>query len=115
MNLEEAWRIYNEDVLLGDANGKCIALMRIVGLLEAAQKEEIEPGMPIVKVTCPCCGASLEIMNGDDPGEIAVFGVEKKSWEKPNEYGELPGDICCQRATGEFCYEHNPANYGGKR
>jgi hypothetical protein len=34
-----------------------------------------------------------------------------KPWEQPNEFGELPGSICCQRATGKFCYEHDPANY----
>ena len=34
-----------------------------------------------------------------------------KPWLKANEYGELPGDICCQRAAGKYCYEHNPANY----
>lgn len=36
-----------------------------------------EPGEPIVKVDCPCCGAALEIEHGDEPGEIAVIGTEK--------------------------------------
>ena len=35
-----------------------------------------------------------------------------KPWMKPNDFGELPGDICCQRATGPYCYEHDKANYG---
>ena|ERR1041385_7955651 len=26
---------------------------------------------------------------------------------RPNEYGELPGDICCQRSAGERCFEHS--------
>jgi hypothetical protein len=36
---------------------------------------------------------------------------KRKPWEQPNEYGEPPGGLCCQRATGKFCYEHDPANY----
>jgi len=36
---------------------------------------EIEPGEPICKVTCPCCGANLEIEHGDDEGELAVVGI----------------------------------------
>lgn len=32
-------------------------------------------------------------------------------WNQPNEYGEVPGDICCQRAASPRCYEHDPANY----
>jgi len=33
------------------------------------------------------------------------------SWEKPNENGEKPGDICCLRASGGVCYDHDPKNY----
>ena len=32
-------------------------------------------------------------------------------WIGANEHGEIPGDICCQRAMGEFCYEHDRMNY----
>lgn len=32
-------------------------------------------------------------------------------WNEETEYGERPGGMCCQRAAGEFCYEHDPANY----
>ncbi len=32
-------------------------------------------------------------------------------WLQPSENGERPGDICCLRATGKFCYEHDPRNY----
>jgi hypothetical protein len=35
-------------------------------------------------------------------------------WKKANSSGELPGDICCLRACGGVCYEHNPFNYRGK-
>ena len=31
-------------------------------------------------------------------------------WTLPNEYGEHPGDLCCQRSGGR-CWEHNPANF----
>ena len=34
-----------------------------------------------------------------------------KPWLKANECGEMPGDICCQRAIGKYCYEHDPVNY----
>lgn len=39
---------------------------------------EPEPGEPIVKVTCPCCGAELEIAHGDDAGEIGVIGTARR-------------------------------------
>ena len=32
-------------------------------------------------------------------------------WNQPNDNGENPGDICCQRASGDRCYEHNFRNY----
>ncbi len=32
----------------------------------------------------------------------------RRIWELANDHGELPGEICCERATGEFCYEHTP-------
>lgn len=35
---------------------------------------DIEPGTPIVNITCSCCGASLEVVYGDDEGEIGVIG-----------------------------------------
>lgn len=31
-------------------------------------------------------------------------------WELPNDCGEWPGEICCQRAGG-YCWEHDPKNY----
>lgn len=34
-----------------------------------------------------------------------------KPWLEPNNHGEKPGDICCQRSAGEYCYEHDPKNY----
>jgi hypothetical protein len=34
-----------------------------------------------------------------------------KPWGKENEDGQLPGDICCQRAGGGVCYEHDPSSY----
>lgn len=36
---------------------------------------QIEPGHPICKTSCPCCGAHLEVTHGDDPGEIACVGT----------------------------------------
>jgi len=43
--------------------------------------------------------------------------IEYKStppWKEPNSHGERPGDICCLRACGGVCYEHDPLNYRGK-
>lgn len=37
--------------------------------------------------------------------------IDQKPWEKPNDHGELPGGICCQRASGKYCFEHDPSNY----
>lgn len=42
---------------------------------------------------------------------VAILFNRQLPWEKTNEHGERPGDICCQRATGRFCYEHDPANW----
>lgn len=36
---------------------------------------------------------------------------ERDPWELPNEYGEMPGGICCQRSVGKFCYDHDKNNY----
>jgi len=35
----------------------------------------------------------------------------ERPWNQPNERGEGPGDICCQRSMGGCCHEHNPANH----
>lgn len=32
-----------------------------------------------------------------------------KPWGQESD-GEMPGGLCCQRATGQYCYEHDPAN-----
>lgn len=32
-------------------------------------------------------------------------------WNQKNECNEKPGDICCLRASGLWCYEHNPKTY----
>lgn len=37
--------------------------------------------------------------------------LEEAPWAKANDHGEAPGDICCQRAAGRYCWEHDPANY----
>ena len=39
----------------------------------------------------------------------------KAQWNQPNDYGERPGDICCMRATGKRCYEHDYRNYNKKK
>lgn len=39
------------------------------------------------------------------------FKEPKDPWEQSNDNGELPGDICCQRASGKYCFEHDPDTY----
>lgn len=39
------------------------------------REAEIEPGQFIVDVSCPCCGAQLEIEHGDELGQLAVVGT----------------------------------------
>lgn len=39
------------------------------------------------------------------------MGIIRKPWLEPNAHGESPGDICCQRAVGKHCHEHDPQNY----
>ena len=43
---------------------------RIIQVLNAMS------GEPILEAICPCCGASLEVEYGDDPGEISVIGTK---------------------------------------
>lgn len=49
------------------------------------------------------------VLNNAGLGPISK--KSEKPWEQPNGHGELPGDICCQRACSEFCYEHDRDNY----
>lgn len=42
-----------------------------------------EPGQPIGRVSCPSCGASLQIEHGDDPGEIAIISGQPEPEEAP--------------------------------
>ena len=32
-------------------------------------------------------------------------------WWQPNSHGEMPGGLCCQRAAGKYCYDHDYTNY----
>lgn len=41
----------------------------------ALLRDEVQPGDPIVECSCPCCGATLEVMHGDDEGQIGVVGT----------------------------------------
>lgn len=51
-------------------------------------------------------------LSGTPTEEFFVEQVQqKKPWLEANGYGERPGDICCQRACGRLCYEHNASNY----
>lgn len=44
----------------------------------ATQKTtEIEPGEPILTTHYPCCGAHLEIVHGEDEGEVIAIGTPK--------------------------------------
>jgi len=38
-----------------------------------------------------------------------VFSYDKPWQDEIN--GDHPGGICCKRATGRYCYEHDPANW----
>jgi hypothetical protein len=53
--------------------------------------------------------------NSKTEEQVMYFDVDladpKAPWNQPNEHGELPGDICCQRAVGKYCYEHDHRNY----
>lgn len=40
---------------------------------------EREPGDLIAAVKCPCCGAALEVLHGDDEGQIGVLGTRRRS------------------------------------
>ena len=42
----------------------------------------VEPGEPICEITCPCCGASLDVTHGDDSGEVSVVGTPSEPLTK---------------------------------
>lgn len=63
-------RLISPDTLLGVL---AEALTRIDELVE--WKDAIAPGDKILDTGCPCCGAKLEIVHGDDEGEVAVYGT----------------------------------------
>jgi hypothetical protein len=42
----------------------------------------VEPGELIAAVTCPCCGASLRVERGDDPGEVVTIGERPEAGER---------------------------------
>lgn len=60
--------------------------------VERAALEGHDPGMP------------------DPPVPNSYTGLVEP-WLLPNENDESQGGICCQRATGKYCYEHDPVNY----
>ena len=37
-------------------------------------EDEIEPGQPLCEVSCPCCGAKLEIVHRDEEGTFGAYG-----------------------------------------
>lgn len=44
----------------------------------ALDEREPEPGQPIARGTCPCCGACLRVEHGDDDGEIVFLAAAEK-------------------------------------
>lgn len=71
---------------------------------------EIEIGLVTeVIVNNPTHALVVWVPYSGNPQERAEH--QEKPWEQPNEHGEMPGEICCQRSAGEFCYEHDRDNY----
>ena len=80
-----AWLAGHYDGLLNDVL-RLLGESRILALAVAAKAVDerlrqrirdptVAPGDPIVNCSCPCCGASLEVMHGDDEGEVGVVGT----------------------------------------
>lgn len=38
-----------------------------------------EPGDFIMTMFCPCCGAHIEILHGDEDGELAIIGTPTRT------------------------------------
>lgn len=57
-----------------------------VRLLSKAM-EKTEPGEMIGESTCPCCGAKLEVMHGEDEGMVAIVG---EAWAEGVELSTVP-------------------------
>ena len=60
---------------------------------------------------CPVMVWSHAISDPKEGNQLQHQSSISKPWMEPNASGELPGEICCQRASGKFCYEHDPMNY----
>jgi hypothetical protein len=59
-----------------------------------------EPGEPICKTSCPCCGSSLGITYGDDPGEISVIG-DPEGTDLQAILGEYPTQLVARTKRAE--------------
>jgi len=63
---------------------------------------------------CPTCKGLGKIptwtLMEQQKGARQVY-ADEKPWETYSDNGEVPGDICCQRATGRYCYEHDPTHW----
>jgi hypothetical protein len=56
-----------------------------------------------MKYPCHTCHGEGKICRS--PSEII------EPWTLPNSYGEMPGAVCCMRANGKVCFEHDKENY----
>lgn len=66
----------------------CSPTREVMSPADAARKlnEQVEPGQMICECHCPCCGADLEIMHGDEIGQVGVVGSRRT----------LPEEIHCK-------------------
>lgn len=76
-------------------------------------KVKIPDGYPSwyeIEWQCIKCGKRI-LRDENNPPIQYIHPFQSKPWTQPNEHGEKPGDICCLRAAGGVCYEHDERNY----
>jgi hypothetical protein len=65
---------------------------------EGGEVDDLEPGDLIAKGECPCCGRQLEIMVGDEVGEMAVIGIDANGMARETFWDEAPFTALLARA-----------------
>ena len=80
-------------------------------ILEQGYKEHCErevQGLPQHATVMP---ETLRELEQTGQGWAEPVETSSEPWLKPNAYGDMPGEVCCQRAVNGVCFEHDKTNY----
>lgn len=83
-------------------------VVTVAGVIRAhfasvAADREPEPGETIAEVSCPCCGADLDVHHGEDEGMISVSG---SGGQLANTSDREPDGWCDPRAESRYIWNN---------